>query len=98
MCGAGAEDGLMRMARQSSMPDDAVGAVCDAIRAELEKQDLTTYIHSILTAYAAKRPADLDAGLALLLRLRCTLPLLPLLASHANDWRQRSTQRSSKTQ
>jgi elongator complex protein 1 len=44
--------------------------VCDSVRLELEKKDLKKYINPILTAYVVKTPADHEAGLSLLLRLR----------------------------
>lgn len=47
-----------------------VNKVCDAIRAELEKLDSRKYIQSILTTHVRKVPADYEAGLSLLLRLK----------------------------
>ena len=43
---------------------------CDAIREELEKRDLTKYVNSVLTAYVVKKPADYEASLSLLHRLK----------------------------
>ncbi|CDS00057.1 hypothetical protein [Sporisorium scitamineum] len=47
-----------------------VNKVCDAIRAELEELDSRKYIQSILTTHVRKQPADYEAGLSLLLRLK----------------------------
>ncbi len=55
---------------QGTLPDDVVNQVCNRVRAELEKKDMKKYINSILTAHVMKRPADHEAGLDLLLRLR----------------------------
>ncbi|THG94781.1 hypothetical protein EW026_g6757 [Hermanssonia centrifuga] len=55
---------------QGTLPDDVVNQVCDRVRQELEKKDMKKYINSILTAHVMKRPADHEAGLDLLLRLR----------------------------
>ncbi|KAJ7496599.1 pol II transcription elongation factor [Mycena latifolia] len=55
---------------QGSQSPENVSEVCDAVRAELERIDLTKYVNSILTAYMVKTPPDPEAGLTLLLRLR----------------------------
>ncbi len=47
-----------------------VNRICDAIRAELERLDARKYVQSILTTHVRKVPADYEAGLALLLRLK----------------------------
>lgn len=47
-----------------------VNKVCDAIRVELEALDSRKYVQSILTTYVRKVPADYEAGLSLLLRLK----------------------------
>ncbi|KAJ1032623.1 hypothetical protein NDA16_000646 [Ustilago loliicola] len=51
-----------------------VNKVCDAIRGELEKLDSRKYIQSILTTHVRKVPADYEAGLSLLLRLKEEYP------------------------
>lgn len=56
--------------RQGSQSPEKIAQLCDAIRVELERKDLTKYINSILTAYMVKIPPDPEAGLSLLLRLR----------------------------
>jgi elongator complex protein 1 len=56
--------------RQSSQPQEVISEVCDAVREQLEAQDMEKYINSILTAYVVKRPPDLEAGLRVLLQLR----------------------------
>ncbi|KAI5122330.1 hypothetical protein M0805_002497 [Coniferiporia weirii] len=55
---------------QSTLEPARVSEYCDAVRCELESRDLTKYVNSILTAYVVKKPADYEAGLSLLLRLR----------------------------
>ena len=55
---------------QSSQPLEVISEVCDALREQLEAQDMEKYINSILTAYVVKRPPDLEAGLRVLLQLR----------------------------
>lgn len=47
-----------------------ISELCDAVREQLEAQDIEKYINSILTAYVVKRPPDLEAGLRVLLQLR----------------------------
>ncbi|KAH7883327.1 pol II transcription elongation factor [Phlebopus sp. FC_14] len=59
---------------QSQLPPNAITGVCDAVRHELEKKDLSKYVNSILTAYVVKSPPDHEAGLALLLHLRDSQP------------------------
>ncbi|KAJ7072902.1 pol II transcription elongation factor [Mycena amicta] len=61
---------------QGTKTPEKTAALCDAIRAELERKDLTQYVNSILTAYMVKTPADPEAGLKLLLRLRDSDPHL----------------------
>ncbi|KAG8958698.1 hypothetical protein FRC03_008908 [Tulasnella sp. 419] len=61
---------------QSSQSPERVAKICDAIREDLEKRDLKSYVNSILTAHVVKRPPDLEAALALLLKLRDTDPTL----------------------
>lgn len=56
--------------RQGSQNPEKTAQLCDSIRVELERKDLTKYVNSILTAYMVKTPPDPEAGLALLLRLR----------------------------
>ncbi|KAJ7133724.1 pol II transcription elongation factor [Mycena crocata] len=53
-----------------------IAKLCDSIRIELERKDLTKYVNSVLTAYMVKTPPDPEAGLALLLRLRESDPHL----------------------
>ncbi|KAJ7252430.1 IKI3 family-domain-containing protein [Mycena haematopus] len=53
---------------------EIIAQLCDALRAELERKDLTKYVNCILTAYMVKTPPDPEAGLALLLRLRESNP------------------------
>ncbi|KLO09706.1 IkappaB kinase complex, IKAP component [Schizopora paradoxa] len=55
---------------QSTLPPTTIAEICDAIRTQLETKDLTKYVNSILTAHVSKKPADYEAGLKLLLRLR----------------------------
>ncbi|KAJ7799963.1 pol II transcription elongation factor [Mycena olivaceomarginata] len=55
---------------QGKLSPERIAQLCDALRAELERKDLTKYINSILTAYMVKTPPDPEAGLSLLLRLR----------------------------
>ncbi|KAJ3499885.1 hypothetical protein NLJ89_g10033 [Agrocybe chaxingu] len=55
-------------------PQAFIARLCNAFRDELEKRDLTKYVHSILTAHVVKTPPDHEAGLALLLRLRDSDP------------------------
>ncbi|KAF8058697.1 pol II transcription elongation factor [Lyophyllum atratum] len=59
---------------RGSQPPEAIAKLCDTVRIELEKKDLTKYVNSILTAYVVKTPPDHEAGLALLLRLRESNP------------------------
>ncbi|KAG5640485.1 hypothetical protein DXG03_008338, partial [Asterophora parasitica] len=59
---------------RGSQPPETIAKLCDAVRVELEKKDLTKYVNSLLTAYVVKTPPDHEAGLALLLRLRETNP------------------------
>ncbi|KAF7289209.1 polymerase II transcription elongation factor [Mycena indigotica] len=61
---------------QSTQSPEKVSALCDSLRTELEAKDLTKYVNSILTAYIVKTPAEPEAGLTLLLRLRDTDPHL----------------------
>ncbi|KAF7290054.1 polymerase II transcription elongation factor [Mycena chlorophos] len=61
---------------QGSKDHAKTAALCDALRNELESKDLTKYVNSILTAYMVKTPADPEAGLTLLLRLRESDPHL----------------------
>ncbi|KAJ7935380.1 pol II transcription elongation factor [Mycena leptocephala] len=61
---------------QGSQSPEKIAQLCDAIRVELERKDLTKYINSILTAYMVKIPPDPEAGLSLLLRLRDSDPHL----------------------
>lgn len=61
---------LTSFSSQSALATDTITTYCDAIREALEKRDLTRYVNSILTAYVVKRPADYEASLSLLLRLR----------------------------
>lgn len=56
--------------RRSTQHPQAIANLCDAIRLELERRDITRYVNSILTAYVVKTPPDHEAGLGLLLRLR----------------------------
>ncbi|KAG8966010.1 hypothetical protein FRC05_002930 [Tulasnella sp. 425] len=61
---------------KSPRPAKLTAEICDAVRAELEKKDVEKYINSILTTHMVKTPPDIEAGLALLLRLRETNPNL----------------------
>ncbi|KAG2050912.1 pol II transcription elongation factor [Suillus hirtellus] len=61
---------------RSQLPAEVVADVCDSVRQDLEKRDLTKYVNSILTAYVVKSPPDHEAGLALLLHLRGVNPSL----------------------
>ncbi|KAJ7125399.1 IKI3 family-domain-containing protein [Mycena epipterygia] len=61
---------------QGSQNPEKTAQLCDSIRVELERKDLTKYVNSILTAYMVKTPPDPEAGLALLLRLRESDPHL----------------------
>ncbi|KAJ6534029.1 pol II transcription elongation factor [Mycena vulgaris] len=61
---------------QGSSSPEHIAELCDSIRVELERIDLTKYVNSILTAYMMKTPPDPEAGLALLLRLRESDPHL----------------------
>ena len=56
--------------RQSALDAEVVTKYCDAIREELEKRDLTKYVNSVLTAYVVKKPADYEASLSLIHRLK----------------------------
>lgn len=56
-----------------------IAQLCDEIRLELERKDLTRYVNSILTAYVVKTPPDHEAGLGLLLHLRGRFFLLFVL-------------------
>jgi elongator complex protein 1 len=44
--------------------------ICDRIREELERVDLTRYTNSVLTAHVVKSPPEHEAALRLLLRIR----------------------------
>ncbi|KAA1476949.1 Elongator complex protein 1 [Dentipellis sp. KUC8613] len=55
-------------------PAATISELCDAIREELEKRDLIKYVNSILTAYVVKKPADHEAALRVLLRIRDSEP------------------------
>ncbi|THH05467.1 hypothetical protein EW145_g4776 [Phellinidium pouzarii] len=57
---------------QSSLDPTKVSKYCDAVRCDLESRNLTKYVNSILTAHVVKKPADYEAGLYLLQRLRET--------------------------
>ncbi|KAK7057777.1 polymerase II transcription elongation factor [Favolaschia claudopus] len=59
---------------QGNQSADRVASLCDSLRVELERKDLTKYVNSILTAYMVKSPPDPEAGLALLLQLRESNP------------------------
>ncbi|KAJ6497417.1 pol II transcription elongation factor [Mycena sanguinolenta] len=59
---------------QGKQSPEIIAQLCDALRAELERKDLTKYVNCILTAYMVKTPPDPEAGLALLLRLRESNP------------------------
>ncbi len=61
---------------QGILPDELVSRICDEIRVELERRDLKRYVNSILTAHVVKRPPDHEAGLALLLQLKGTIPVV----------------------
>lgn len=63
--------------RRSSRPPEEINQICDAVRAELEKRDLTLYVQSILTAHVVKSPPDLEAALGLLARLQGKSHLMP---------------------
>jgi len=65
-CATGAD----RVRSEGSQPPEVISELCDAIREQLEAQDIERYINSILTAYVVKRPPDLEAGLSVLLQLR----------------------------
>ncbi|KAF7350896.1 polymerase II transcription elongation factor [Mycena sanguinolenta] len=59
---------------QGKQSPEIIAELCDALRVELERKDLTKYVNCILTAYMVKTPPDPEAGLALLLRLRESNP------------------------
>ncbi|KAH7910038.1 pol II transcription elongation factor [Hygrophoropsis aurantiaca] len=61
---------------RSQLPSGDIATVCDALRLELERKDISKYVNSILTAYVVKSPPDHESGLALLLRLRESQPEL----------------------
>ncbi|KAG7449880.1 Elongator complex protein 1 [Guyanagaster necrorhizus] len=61
---------------RSSQPPEAIARICDIVRDELEKRNLTGYVNSILTAHVVKTPPDHESGLGLLLRLRDANPEL----------------------
>ena len=61
---------LIRVRSQGSQSPEVISELCDAVREQLEAQDIEKYINSILTAYIVKRPPDLEAGLRVLLQLR----------------------------
>lgn len=60
----------MGCVRRGNQSIEIVAKLCDAIRLELEKRDLTRYVNAILTAYVVKTPPDHESALALLLRIR----------------------------
>ncbi|PBK88520.1 pol II transcription elongation factor [Armillaria gallica] len=66
---------LTNIGRSSQSPE-AIARICDTVREELEKRDLTRYVNSILTAHVVKTPPDHTSGLGLLLRLRDANPEL----------------------
>ncbi|KAK0212323.1 pol II transcription elongation factor [Desarmillaria ectypa] len=66
---------LTNIGRSSRSPE-AIARICDTVREELEKRDLTGYVNSILTAHVVKTPPDHESGLGLLLRLRDANPEL----------------------
>ncbi|EJD08171.1 IkappaB kinase complex, IKAP component [Fomitiporia mediterranea MF3/22] len=55
---------------QTSLDSMKITEYYDALRVELESRDLTKYVNSILTVYVVKKPADYEAALSLLLRIR----------------------------
>ncbi|KAG8989324.1 hypothetical protein FRB90_002303 [Tulasnella sp. 427] len=61
---------------KSPRPAERTSEICDAFRTELEKRDVAKYISSILCTHMVKSPPDVEAALALLLRLRETHPNL----------------------
>jgi elongator complex protein 1 len=71
---------LIGACSQGSQSPEVISELCDAVREQLEAQDIEKYINSILTAYVVKRPPDLEAGLRVLLQLRgiATLAFLRL--------------------
>lgn len=56
--------------RRNTQQPEVIANLCDTIRLELEKKDITRFVNSIMTAYVVKTPPDHEAGLRLLLRLR----------------------------
>jgi elongator complex protein 1 len=56
--------------RRGTQQPQAIASLCDSIRLELERKDISRFVKSILTAYVVKTPPDHEAGLGLLLRLR----------------------------
>ncbi|KAK0226513.1 pol II transcription elongation factor [Armillaria fumosa] len=66
---------LTNIGRSSQSPE-AIARICDTVREELEKRDMTRYVNSILTAHVVKTPPDHTSGLGLLLRLRDANPEL----------------------
>ncbi|KAK0195983.1 pol II transcription elongation factor [Armillaria mellea] len=60
----------------SSQSPEVIARICDTVREELEKRDLTRYVNSILTAHVVRTPPDHTSGLRLLLRLRDANPEL----------------------
>ncbi|PFH52192.1 hypothetical protein AMATHDRAFT_74468 [Amanita thiersii Skay4041] len=59
---------------RSTLSAEIIGRVCDTVRVELEKVNLTKYVNSIMTAHVVKTPPDHESALALLLRLRENSP------------------------
>jgi elongator complex protein 1 len=57
-------------APSSSGSPEKVNAICDALRAVLEKRDLLKYTETILTTHVCKIPADYESGLKVLLHLQ----------------------------
>ena len=49
---------------------ERISRYCDAVRQVLERRSIIQYVYSILTAYVMKKPAEYEAALSLLLRIR----------------------------
>ncbi|KAF5387234.1 hypothetical protein D9757_006815 [Collybiopsis confluens] len=58
------------------LPLGTIAKISDALREQLERKDLRTYVNSILTAHVIKSPPDYESALGLLLRLKGTEPAL----------------------
>lgn len=55
-------------------PANKINSVCDALRSQLEKQDLLFYVDTILTTHVCKSPPDLESGLSVLRTIKTKNP------------------------